>query len=569
MAMRSRLSTALLPAGASLLSLLVACGGGSSSSSAPQNGQVALGVTDAPSDAWQSVSVQITKLTLFNSQQPSSEVTVFQGGTDPSTNPAINLVDLDGLAQILGTASVPAGTYDRMRVSINPDPASMSLVDENGNTIPAASIKVVGGTGITVRMDNSITVTPGATSFANADFDLSDPMSIVITPAGAVVLDFQVKCHNRPGNLWHLIHLHHNAGIVDSVSASGFAMTTRHGANLSFAVDNGTWFWNADAKAPGQFADLAQGKAVMVSGRLDDSGMLHAVRVWYANSITTLPLWSPEGHVYGVDTTNNDLVVSNADGHPRTVDVDANTVFTYHQSTALGTGLAALSTVQRGFKVSITVADPLATPLLATSVNVERAADYGQIDASSSASALVYDHPWAPSWAQASYSYGSPFSWWFFAQPMNTSADVNAFASVLAGAQGVRVNGFSELGRDSGNTQWLADTAVVVPAALPAAPTWATISSSFTPTATGGSLAITYTDPVTTLSATRTITLSSAASSQTLVAKIVNQGGVITSQLDGPANWAADLTTSAHAVRVSVVPQADGTLAAYGVVVVE
>ena len=573
MALHPRFSSALLPAGASLLSLLVACGGGSSASSSssmsPQTGQVSVGVTDAPSDAWQSVSVQVTKITLFNSQQPGSEVTVFQGGTDPSTNPSINLVDLDGLAQILGTATVPAGTYDSMRVSINPDPASMSLVDANGNSIPAASIKVAGGSGITVRMDNPITVAPGQTSFANADFDLSDPMSIVVTPAGMVILDFQVKCHNRPGNLWHLIHLHHNAGTVASVSAGGFTMTTRHGASLSFAVDNTAWFWNADAKAPGQFSDLAQGKAVMVSGRLDDSGALHAVRVWYANSLSILPLWSPEGHVYAVDTVNNDLVVSNADGRPRTVSVDANTVFTYHQTTALGTGLAALSTIQRGFKVSLTVADPLATPLVATSVNVQRASDYGQIDASSGASSLVYDHSWAPTWAQSSYSYASPFTWWYFAQPTQASTDLNGFVAALAGAQGVRVNGFTDLTRDAGNTQWLVNTAVVVPSALPAAPAWATISGSYSPTPTGGTIQITYTDPVTSLSTTRTIVLSSAASSQTLVAKVVDQSGVITSQLDAPSNWAADLTTSAHAVRVSVVPQADGTLAAYGVVVIE
>lgn len=569
MAMRSRFSSAILPVGAGLLTLLVACGGGGSSSSASNTGQVSVGVQDAPSDAWQSVSVQITKITLFNSQKANSEVTVFQGSTDPTANPSINLVDLDGLAQILGSAQVPAGTYDGMRVSINPDPASMSLVDANGNAIATANIKVVGGTGITVKMDNPITVTPGGSSFANADFDLFDPMSIVVSPSGMVILNFQVKCHNRPGNLWSLIHLHHNAGMVDSVASTGFAMTTRHGANLSFAVDNTTWFWNADAKAPGQFSDLAQGKAIMVSSRLDDSGQLHAVRVWYANALSSLPLWSPEGHVYGVDTTNDEFTVSNADGHPRLVAVDANTVFTFHQTTALGTGIGALATIQRGFKVSVTVADPLATPLLATSVNVQRASDYGQVDASSSASSLVFDHPWAPTWAQSAYSYASPFTWWYFAQPTQTSTDVNAFAAALAGAQGVRVNGYSELNRDAANTQWLAGSAVVVPAALPAAPVWATITSSFAPTATGGTMQITYTDPATSAVVTRTITLSSAASGQTLVAKAVDQSGVYTVTLDGPSNWAADLTSSVHAVRVSVVPQADGTLAAYGVFVIE
>jgi hypothetical protein len=81
---------------------------------------------------------------------------------------------------------------------------------------------------------------------------------------------------------------------------------------------------------------------------------------------------------------------------------------------------------------------------------------------------------------------------------------------------------------------------------------------------------ISYTDPITASVVTKTIDLTSAAGGgQTLVMKVVRQNGVITSGLDDPANWAADLITSATKVWVTVVPQADGTLAAYSVVVLE
>jgi len=53
------------------------------------------------------------------------------------------------------------------------------------------------------------------------------------------------------------------------------------------------------------------------------------------------------------------------------------------------------------------------------------------------------------------------------------------------------------------------------------------------------------------------------------VMKVARQSGVITSGLDDPSNWAADLTTSATKVWATVVPQADGSLAAYSVVVLE
>jgi len=84
-----------------------------------------------------------------------------------------------------------------------------------------------------------------------------------------------------------------------------------------------------------------------------------------------------------------------------------------------------------------------------------------------------------------------------------------------------------------------------------------------------GSMQISYTDPATSSVVTKTIKLTSAAGGgQTLVLKVLNQSGVITSGLDDPANWTADLTTGVTKVFVSVVPQADGSLLAYGVVAI-
>jgi hypothetical protein len=81
---------------------------------------------------------------------------------------------------------------------------------------------------------------------------------------------------------------------------------------------------------------------------------------------------------------------------------------------------------------------------------------------------------------------------------------------------------------------------------------------------------ISYTDLITNSTVTKTINLTSAAGGgQTLVMKIDNQNGVISSGLDDPSNWATDLTTSATRVWLTVVPNADGSLSAYSVVVLE
>jgi hypothetical protein len=124
--------------------------------------------------------------------------------------------------------------------------------------------------------------------------------------------------------------------------------------------------------------------------------------------------------------------------------------------------------------------------------------------------------------------------------------------------------GASSLIWDSGTSAWDANTAILLPVRLP----MATIVQNYD--ASAGTMQISYIDPITTSAATKTIKLTSAAGGgQTLVMKIVKQNGVITTGLDDPSNWAADLTTSATKVWLTVVPNADGSLAAYSVVVLE
>jgi hypothetical protein len=98
----------------------------------------------------------------------------------------------------------------------------------------------------------------------------------------------------------------------------------------------------------------------------------------------------------------------------------------------------------------------------------------------------------------------------------------------------------------------------------------ATIVTSYASTgASTGSMVISYTDPVTNTTVTPTIVLSSATGGgQTLVQK-VSLTALSSVGLDAPANWPADLTSSARKVWVAVVPQPDGTLDAYSIVVLE
>jgi hypothetical protein len=304
----------------------------------------------------------------------------------------------------------------------------------------------------------------------------------------------------------------------------------------------------------------------MVASRLQDDGSLYAVRVWYctATSAAHLPIlnWSPEGHVLRVDTATNSMVVDNADGHPRTIDIDSDTVFTFQQNTAIGTGQNFLADVLHGFKVTIDVKNPLAVPLHASTVNIQRAVDGGYIDSSTSATALTYGQAYLGNFRH--YAYSPTFSWWDFAQPATASTSLPNFLAALQGAGTTRVMGTSSLTWDTGTQAWDASTAILLPVRLPVA----TIVQNYN--ATTGTLQISYLDPIASAAVTKTIKLTSATGGgQTLVMKISNQNGVITSGLDSPSNWAADLTTSATKVWLTVVPNADTSLSAYSVVVLE
>ena len=76
-------------------------GGGS------QYGNLNMMVSDASTEDWATIGVKILSISLIP-QGGGSPVDVFAAG---SSVPTINLVQLDQLGELLGTVSVPAGTY--------------------------------------------------------------------------------------------------------------------------------------------------------------------------------------------------------------------------------------------------------------------------------------------------------------------------------------------------------------------------------------------------------------------------------------------------------------------------
>ena len=532
------------------LALSVACGGGSTgASTAPvvtPTGTASFILTDAPSDQWSAINVVVTKVTLLNKADHTKEVVAFSGATAK-----INLVDLDSVGELLATAQIPVGTYDALRVTI--DPASVSLVKTDGTTVPSALVHVAGAS-VQVALSTDLVVTATGSNAVQIDFDLGHPLFLVQMPNGDWVMNLQVKHRPNANGMMAMAKLafRHRKGTITSVAASSFVLHTDSGNDLTVNVDNGAWFYDLDSKSVGSIAGLAAGKNALVKLRMQADGTVWAVRVWY--SVNALPVVTPEGHVFGVDLVNHRLLVSTEASTPRAIAIDADTTFTFQTSQALGTGQATLADVWTGFKVQVEVKDPLAVPMHASSVNIQRAVDGGAIK-TATATAFTYTHPTA---GDRTHAYSSPFTWWYLGFPGITSTVSGDFAAAVTGAGDVRVQGVSDLVWNSGTSAWDANTAIFLPVALPQG----TISSSYN----GGQLGFTFTNS-SVASQTITVGLNTTVGMQPAVLEVVNQAGVLTVTPIDVTAWATKLVSGAK-VRVAVVPKpGTSTFAAYTVVV--
>ena len=149
----SRIFMGLVLAATPLFS--VACGTSYSASQTPtgggtQTGNVNMTVSDASTEDWATIGVKILSISLVP-QAGGSPVTVLTAG---SSVPTINLVQLDQLGELLGTVSVPAGSYTGAILTISANPGDVSLVvaadpeagfaGTPGATIPPSQTQIQG-----------------------------------------------------------------------------------------------------------------------------------------------------------------------------------------------------------------------------------------------------------------------------------------------------------------------------------------------------------------------------------------------------------------------------------------
>jgi hypothetical protein len=632
---------ALGAASAVLMLCFIGCSSGSSSANSggstpqAQNGTVNLIVSDAPTEDWATIGVKVLSIAL-TPQGGGSAVTVYAA---PNPAPTINLLQLDQLNEILGNVSVPVGTYTSATIAISGNPGDVLLTVSAdpevgfaaapGTTISSSQIQILNTTGtagsltvpVNLNLASPLVVTAGQSNALDLEFNLAHPAFIVahVPPSGGGTTMWAVSFngtlrHRRIWNLARLV-LRHHYGTVTAVSTDNTTLTfdkdypvyppanpekeITSSQALSVLADsnNGTLYYDLDAKTHSTIHDFSSiassivGKYIRVAARYQQDGTLVAVRLWASSSFNSVWI-SPEGHVLHVATTSNTLVVDNELGVGVPLTIDANTLFYFRtpsnaqsDATAIGQGTAFLSNLVRGFKVHASVVDPLASPLVASSIDIEIARYDGTITGSN-----LTSFSYTRNFHDASDDYtvqlpfissstpngsdpqsGNPitaFKWWNFAYPTIVDSGANAIQDFDNATNGsVNFGGSVGLMQAAGETYatwndpaaanaWAAPSAVLIPTMIPLATAATSYSSgSFTVGVAGGAQAV-------------PVNLNTTAGSATLVYQADWSNGVLTvnpvdiSTTAGQNTLSTNLVTGTL-VKVYGVPQANGAINAY------
>jgi hypothetical protein len=251
---------------------------------------------------------------------------------------------------------------------------------------------------------------------------------------------------------------------------------------------------------------------------------------------------------------------------------------------ATGTGFIANHDVVRGFKIHASVVDPLASPMVARSIDIETAVYDGRISAPDMTGftytrdfrtvaddyvyTLDYIAPTTPNGTDPAGNAITGYKWWNFAYPTVLTSGTNASNDFIAATNGsanfggtvgaVPTRGVSyAVWNDPANANgWAASATVVMPSLLPLGLVATGLTNNaFTMTVAGGATAA-------------TVDVNTTAGSATLVYQVDRTNGILTiSPIDittaaGLSTFTAGLAVGAP-VKVYGVPQADATLRAY------
>ena len=294
--MNSRASRVLMGLIAALPLLLWGCGSNSSSSNNPgsQNGQISMMVSDDPVNDWAEIGVKVLSISL-TPQGGGTPVVVY---TAPTPVNMVNLIELDQLADILDSVSVPAGNYTGATFTLGANPGDVALTASSnpdpgfagtpGEIVRSTQIQILGATGsagnltvpLNVTFVSPVTVTAGQSAGIDFEFNLSHPAFIVAhAPLGGGqtlwAVNFKPALRHHPIFDIARLVLRQLYGSFVSVSSDNSSITVNRAfpeeppvnpeqaiptsKNLTILADkaNGTLFYDMDAHTHSRITDFS------------------------------------------------------------------------------------------------------------------------------------------------------------------------------------------------------------------------------------------------------------------------------------------------------------------------
>ncbi len=307
-----------------LLLFLAGCGGGGSSSGPAQiasGGRAALNVyvTDDFSSQYKQVLVTLYKIEL------STDGTTYQTVFSDTSGRTLDLASLASTAELLGSVTVPTGTYTQARITFGDH---ITLVSNSGASTSVAVNTSIGtdtNGQIAVVISTPARVQSNQTNTVYVDFKLAEFKLVgsTLTPS--------ITCGGGNGLQGKQFVVHLLGTVTNLNGSTGFTLQLQNNNTVAVALTSTTTLTSGQT---GLTVPLANGQNVIVEGTYDPTTSTITATAVILNDYTTIRHAEAEGTVAGVDTAAGSFVltVERAEGiQPTggtiTVQTSANTYF--------------------------------------------------------------------------------------------------------------------------------------------------------------------------------------------------------------------------------------------------
>ena len=167
-----------------VLTVLSSCGSSDSSkgegeTSSSDTGRVSLLLTDGPTDDFDQINITLESIRFLSDDDETAEVVLFE------ETRIINLLALQNYSDWLSTATVPVGTYSKIRLNVSQ--VELVNLDEQGNVLESNIAKLPANGKIDLNPRGTFDVVSDSNLMIELDMDANKSIQVVVTGNGKYI----------------------------------------------------------------------------------------------------------------------------------------------------------------------------------------------------------------------------------------------------------------------------------------------------------------------------------------------------------------------------------------------